>query len=88
MQIRKRITGSTLCLSITAFKKKLYKPPRPSKPGCYSQANPNNLLQKERKKSERASVADPGCLSRIPDPDFYPSQIPDPQQQQKRRGKN
>jgi hypothetical protein len=25
-----------------------------------------------------ASVADPGCLSRIPDPDFYPSRIPDP----------
>jgi hypothetical protein len=24
-----------------------------------------------------SSVADPGCLSRIPDPDFYPSQIPD-----------
>jgi hypothetical protein len=24
-----------------------------------------------------ASVADPGCLSRIPDPDFYPSRIPD-----------
>jgi hypothetical protein len=24
------------------------------------------------------SVADPGCLSRIPDPDFYPSLIPDP----------
>ena len=24
------------------------------------------------------SVADPGCLSRIPDPDFYPSRIPDP----------
>ena len=23
------------------------------------------------------SVADPGCLSRIPDPDFYPSQIPE-----------
>jgi hypothetical protein len=23
------------------------------------------------------SVADPGCLSRIPDPDFYPSRIPD-----------
>jgi hypothetical protein len=22
-------------------------------------------------------VADPGCLSRIPDPDFYPSRIPD-----------
>jgi hypothetical protein len=25
-----------------------------------------------------SSVADPGCLSRNPDPDFYPSQIPDP----------
>jgi hypothetical protein len=24
-----------------------------------------------------SSVADPGCLSRIPDPDFYPSRIPD-----------
>jgi hypothetical protein len=24
------------------------------------------------------SVADPGCLSRIPDPDFCPSRIPDP----------
>jgi hypothetical protein len=24
------------------------------------------------------SVADPGCLSRIPDHDFYPSRIPDP----------
>ncbi len=23
-------------------------------------------------------VADPGCLSRIPDPEFYPSRIPDP----------
>jgi hypothetical protein len=28
--------------------------------------------------SSTASVADPGCLSRIPDPDFYPSRIPDP----------
>ncbi len=24
-----------------------------------------------------SSVADPGCLSRIPDPDFYSSRIPD-----------
>jgi hypothetical protein len=23
-------------------------------------------------------VADPGCLSRIPDPEFYPSRIPNP----------
>ncbi len=27
---------------------------------------------------ERDSVADPGCLFRIPDPDFYPSRIADP----------
>jgi hypothetical protein len=33
------------------------------------------------------SVADPGCLSRIPDPDFYPSWIPDPKKQQKRGAK-
>jgi hypothetical protein len=26
----------------------------------------------------QSSVADPGCLSRIPDPDFYPSRISDP----------
>jgi hypothetical protein len=44
-----------------------------------------------------SSVADPGCLYRIPDPDFYPSRIPDPgsrisdlgsriQKQQQKRG--
>ncbi len=34
--------------------------------------------QFEREKSVLfSSVADPGCLSRIPDPDFYPSRIPD-----------
>jgi hypothetical protein len=39
------------------------------------------------------SVADTGCLSRIPDPDFYPSQIsdlgsriPDPKTATKERG--
>ncbi len=36
------------------------------------------------------SVADPECLSRIPDPDFYPSRIPDLgfriQKQQQKRG--
>ncbi len=36
------------------------------------------------------SVADPGCLSCIPDPDFYPSRIPDLgfriQKQQQKRG--
>jgi hypothetical protein len=37
-----------------------------------------------------SSVADTGCLSRIPDPDFYPSRIPDLgsqiQKQQQERG--
>jgi hypothetical protein len=41
----------------------------------------------EREREDRSSVADPGCLSRIPDPIFFhhrshirifPSQIPDP----------
>jgi hypothetical protein len=33
-----------------------------------------------------SSVADPGCLSRIPDPDFYPSRIPDPKTAKKEKG--
>jgi hypothetical protein len=32
------------------------------------------------------SVADPGCLSWIPDPDFYPFRIPDPKTATKERG--
>ena len=32
------------------------------------------------------NVSDPGCLSRIPDPDFYPSRIPDPKTATKERG--
>jgi hypothetical protein len=35
---------------------------------------------------QKGSVADPGCLSRIPDPDFYPSRIPDPKTATKERG--
>jgi hypothetical protein len=34
-----------------------------------------------------ASVADQGCLSRIPDPDFYPYRIPDPKTAMKDRVK-
>jgi len=33
-----------------------------------------------------SSVADLGCLSRIPDPDFYPFRIPDPKTPTKERG--
>jgi hypothetical protein len=36
---------------------------------------------------KKTSVADPGCFSRIPDPDFYPSRIPDPKTATKERGK-
>ncbi len=32
------------------------------------------------------SVADPGRLSQIPDPDFYPSRIPYPKTATKERG--
>jgi hypothetical protein len=32
---------------------------------------------KFEKCEEETSVAGPGCLSQIPDPDFYPSRIPD-----------
>jgi hypothetical protein len=43
-----------------------------------------------RKSIVGVSVADPGCLSRIPDPDFYPFRIPDLgsriQKQQQKRG--
>jgi hypothetical protein len=36
------------------------------------------LLVLQPEINQASSVADPGCLSRIPDPDFYPSWIPDP----------
>jgi hypothetical protein len=32
------------------------------------------------------SVADPGCFSQIPDPDVYPSRIPDPTRATKEEG--
>jgi hypothetical protein len=48
--------------------------------GLYKSFNPLWL------KSLRSIVADPGCLSRIPDPDFHQSQIPDPKTATKERG--
>jgi hypothetical protein len=33
--------------------------------------------EKRRNTHKFTRVADPGCLSRILDPDFYPSRIPD-----------
>jgi hypothetical protein len=39
-----------------------------------------------KKEKYKFSVADPGCLSRIPDPDFYPFRIPDPKTAIKERG--
>ncbi len=38
-----------------------------------------------RLSSVTSSVEDPGCLSRIADPDFYPSRIPDPKTATKER---
>ncbi len=40
-----------------------------------------------QKDFSNCSVANPGCLSRIPDPDFYPSRIPDPKTATNERGK-
>jgi hypothetical protein len=39
--------------------------------------DPDPTWPKSSGSVSRSSVADPGCLSRIPDPDFYPSRIPD-----------
>jgi hypothetical protein len=56
------------------------------------QVNPDPLRirgfddQKPKKKNNKIRVADPGCLSLIPDPDFYPSRIPDPKTATKERG--
>jgi hypothetical protein len=36
--------------------------------------------------SDPCSVADQGCLFRIPDHDFYPSRIPDQKTETKERG--
>jgi hypothetical protein len=46
------------------------------------------LKSKQRQQAvlQTDSVADPGCLSRIPDPDFYLSRIPDPKTATKERG--
>ncbi len=64
-------------LTVTKWKRVAY---------CYQTFNFENVS------IENTSVADPGCLSRIPDPDFYPSRIPDlgsriQKQQQKREVK-
>jgi len=45
----------------------------------------SNCLQNSSK-NLKISVADLGCLSRIPDADFYPSRISDPKTATKERG--
>ncbi len=42
------------------------------------QQSPKSKDNRSLRSHRTVSVADPGCLSRIPDPDFYPSRIPDP----------
>ncbi len=48
---------------------------------CKTEKQSSKLLR-----SHIRSVADPECLSRIPDPHFYPSRIPDPKTATKERG--
>ncbi len=45
-----------------------------------------NIKRTHSFRRAKTSVADPGCFSRIPDPDFYPSRIPDPKTGTKERG--
>ncbi len=45
---------------------------------CTNDNNPIKNLRLKINYKIFFSDADPGCLSRIPDPDFYPSRIPDP----------
>ncbi len=50
-------------------------------PGSGSIPNVTDPIKWRKKTKDvlvHGSVADPGCLSRIPDPDFYPSRILDP----------
>ncbi len=53
----------------------------------YISVRVEGLTQRESNRLfKKPSVADPGCLSRIPDPDFYPSRIPEPKTATKERG--
>jgi hypothetical protein len=50
--------------------------------------HPNQyVLPHINKRYIKRSVADLGCLSRVPDPDFYPFRILDPKTATKVRGK-
>jgi hypothetical protein len=52
---------------------------RNTKSGRNSRSGGNTRTEgMSTKKRSCSSVADPECLSRIPDPDFYPSRILDP----------
>jgi hypothetical protein len=59
---------------------KLFGSPVPRKNPRFSLTN-----RITKKSLVKTSVADPGCSSRIPDPDFYPSRIPD-QKTAKKKG--
>jgi hypothetical protein len=55
-----------------------YGPSRPKSMWIHSDPDPQPF--------HFSSVSDPGCLSRSPDPEFYPSRIPDPKTATKERG--
>jgi hypothetical protein len=86
-------------MSTTNFGKVVRHQPRYWKNFAHLFGNPRNSQNQNLKLSRpsdlkiwasklyslEASAADPGCLSRIPDPDFYPSRIPDPKTATKER---
>jgi hypothetical protein len=58
----------------------------PGHSGCSASGTGTPPLHRERRGHLLSSVADPGCLYRIPDPDFCPSRIRDPKTATKERG--
>jgi hypothetical protein len=76
----------TSCLSIPPTRSTI-----PTAPSVHPASTfPYSSRQRQVGPIGKTSVADPGCLSRIPDPDFYPARIPDLgsriQKQQQKRG--
>jgi hypothetical protein len=80
-QIRMRILGSVPLTNRSGCEFR-----RPKTYGSNESGSEFGTLVHIHHSYKKSSVADPGCLSRIPDPDFYPSRIPDPKTATKERG--
>ncbi len=68
-----RVNGVFFCMSVAIQQLEI----NPAKYFDQMYSYYNNLYHLVTYVYINISVADPGCLSRIPDPDFYSSRIPD-----------